>query len=131
MPLFNPFYGRCDQYASIYTNVFALMLILCMCIPFTTNHISVPHLTSVNQRQEKATPWDIKKRMFGPNDKNEKCLGSNFEMNEICENSYWRTPRIFCWFLSYLWGDYQRKLFWKKTVLIKMLGETFSKQELM
>ena len=60
-----------------------------------------------------------KERIFEHNDKNEKCLRSDSDMNKICKNSYWRTPRLFYWILSYLWAYNPVNLFLKKTVLIR------------
>ena len=75
-------------------------------------------------------PWSIsvrksiplryqQERISGPNDKNEKCLGSDSEMNKIYKNSYWRTLRLVSWFWSYLWAYNPGKLFVKKIVLLK------------
>ena len=60
-----------------------------------------------------------KERIFEHNDKNEKCLRSDSEMNKICNNSYWRTPRLFYWILSYLWAYNPVNLFLKKNVIIR------------
>ena len=84
------------------------------------NNFSCGTETSIDQRQKKAPPWRYEKeRIFGPNDKNKKCLGSDSDMNKICTTSYWRTPRLFYWILSYLWAYNPVNLFLKKTVLIR------------
>ena len=67
----------------------------------------------------KSTFWRYQKeRIFGPNEKSEKCFGSNFEMSKICKNSYWRTSRTFVVF-SYLWADNSGKLLLKNNVQIR------------
>ena len=81
-------------------------------------------------------PWSIsvrksislryqQERIPGPNDKNEKCFGSDFEMNKICKNSYWRTLRLFCWVWSYLWAYNPGKLFLRNRITKKCLEKHF------